>query len=229
MTNKYLKKAFYVFGAIFIFACAASAQTTEFTFQGKLTDTGTPSATYDFEFRLCDSETDCTTPLAVQQRLAVSVSNGAFTVKLDFGAANFDGSNRWLEIAVKRPSEETFTTLAPRQSIGSSPYSIKSKSADLAFNSAQLGGIPASNYLLTNGDGSGLTNLNGANITNNTIPATALASDTFPNNRNLSLLGMLRWNQLGQRVSVGAQPTEVAFDGANIWVANHISNNVTKL
>src|SRR5688572_23882497 len=154
MTDKHSKKAFYIFAAIFILACAASAQTTEFTFQGKLTDTGTPSATYDFEFRLCDSETDCTTPLAVLQRLAVPVSNGAFTVKLDFGAANFDGSNRWLEIAVKRPSQEIFTTLAPRQSIGSSPYSIKSKSADLAFNSTQLGGVDASEYVTTSEVGS---------------------------------------------------------------------------
>src|SRR5688572_11259588 len=189
MTNKYSKKAFYIFGAIFIFACAASAQTTEFTFQVKLTDTGTPSATYDFEFRLCSSETDCATPIASQQRLGVPVSSGLFTVKLDFGANAFDGANRWLEVAVKRPNEGTFTILTPRQPIGSAPYSIKSKTAD---NSVQLGGIPANNYLLTNGDGSGLTNLNGASITNHTIPATALASDTFPNNRNLSLLGTLR-------------------------------------
>jgi len=29
--------------------------------------------------------------------------------------------------------------------------------------------------------------------------------------------------------SVGSQPIGVAFDGANIWVANQLSNNVTKL
>jgi hypothetical protein len=38
---------------------------TEFTYQGKLADTETPSTTYDFEFRLCGTATlDCTTPLA---------------------------------------------------------------------------------------------------------------------------------------------------------------------
>lgn len=79
------------------------------------------------------------------------------------------------------------------------------------------------------GDGSGLTNLNGANITNNTINPSALAADTFPNSRNLSLLGSLRWDLLGQRVGVGATPYGIAFDGANIWVANSGSNNVTKI
>ena len=78
-------------------------------------------------------------------------------------------------------------------------------------------------------DGSQLTNINGANITNNTINASALASDTFPNNRNLSLLGQRRWDLLGQRVAVGNGPRGVAFDGANIWVTNAGSNNVTKL
>src|SRR5439155_16879848 len=79
------------------------------------------------------------------------------------------------------------------------------------------------------GDGSGLTNLNGANITNNTINASALASDTFPNSRNLSLLGSLRWDLLGQRVTVGVGPLGVAFDGVNIWVTNSNGNSVTKL
>jgi DNA-binding beta-propeller fold protein YncE len=29
--------------------------------------------------------------------------------------------------------------------------------------------------------------------------------------------------------AVGAEPREVAFDGANMWVANHNSNTVSKL
>ena len=36
----------------------------EFTYQGKLTDSGTPSPTYDFEFRLCTAESagNCSLP-----------------------------------------------------------------------------------------------------------------------------------------------------------------------
>jgi DNA-binding beta-propeller fold protein YncE len=43
---------------------------------------------------------------------------------------------------------------------------------------------------------------------------------------------MLRWydcSQNGQTFAVGSSPYGIAFDGANIWVANTDSNNVTKL
>lgn len=76
---------------------------------------------------------------------------------------------------------------------------------------------------------SALTNLNGANITNNTISSAALASDTFPNNQNLSQLGQLRWDLLRQRVGLGTSPRFAAFDGANVWVGNINNNTVTKL
>lgn len=152
MTTKNLKMTPYILISIFIFAFSATAQTTEFTYQGKLTVTGTQSATYDFEFRLCDSAAgDCSTPLATVQRLGVATSTtGVFTVRLDFGEMNFSGLNRWLEIAVRRPNEPTFVTLSPREPITSSPYSIKSKSSDTAANSGQLGGVNADQYVQTN-------------------------------------------------------------------------------
>lgn len=131
---------------IFLFAFAVSAQTTAFNYQGRLTDTGAPSANYDFEFRLF-SVVSGGTALATQQKLAVPVTNNVFNVTLDFGASVFDGSNRWLEIAVKRPADATFTTLSPRQQINSVPYSVKTKTADLATNSNQLGGVNASEYV----------------------------------------------------------------------------------
>jgi hypothetical protein len=45
-------------------------------------------------------------------------------------------------------------------------------------------------------------------------------------------VALLRWygvNQAGNQFSVGSVPTGIAFDGANIWVTNLSSNNVTKL
>jgi hypothetical protein len=68
---------------------------------------------------------------------------------------------------------------------------------DLTTNQTVAGNKTFSGTL--SGNGSGLTNLNGANITPGTINAGALAADTFPNNGNLSLLGSLRWDLLGQR------------------------------
>jgi hypothetical protein len=128
------------------------SQTTEFTYQGRLLDNSLPpTAAYDFEFRLFSVQTNGA-PLAAQQRLGVAVVNGIFTVRLDF-AGNFDGSPRWLEIAVKPAgSPNPFQVLSPRQPFTSAPYSIRSLnagSADTAVNSLQLGGVAANQFVQT--------------------------------------------------------------------------------
>ena len=128
------------------------AQTTEFTYQGKLTDGALPgNTTYDFEFRLF-AVVSGGAAIATQTRLAVPVSDGIFTVSLDFGG-QFNGANRWLEIAVKPAgSPNPLTVLAPRQPLTSAPHAIRSLSAekaDIATNSLQLGGVTASQYVLT--------------------------------------------------------------------------------
>jgi hypothetical protein len=91
-------------------------------------------------------------PLAIQQRLGVAVSNGIFTVRLDFGG-NFNGQPRLIEIAVRPAgSQDPFTVLSPLQPITSAPYSIRSlnaAAADTAANSTQLGGVTADQYVQT--------------------------------------------------------------------------------
>ena len=50
--------------------------------------------------------------------------------------------------------------------------------------------------------------------------------------RNPLQVAILRWyeaNQTGLDFAVGTSPRHLAFDGANIWVANAASDNVTKL
>ena len=75
----------------------AFAQGATFTYQGRLTQSGNPaSATYDMQFKLFDTPDVGT---GTQQGLTVTnpivvVTNGIFTVQLDFGAAVFDGSTR---------------------------------------------------------------------------------------------------------------------------------------
>jgi hypothetical protein len=51
----------------------------------------------------------------------------------------------------------------------STPYSIKTLNADTAANAVQLGGVAASQYLQTNGNGSALTNLDAGTITTGTL------------------------------------------------------------
>ncbi len=142
--------------AVALFALSAGpvlAQTTEFTYQGKLSDGGAPAdGSYDFEFRLFDVETNGA-PLGTQQRLNVTVTGGIFNVRLDFNM-NFTGQPRWLEIAVKSAgAPDPFTTLNPRQPVTSAPYGIRSLtagSADASADAAKLGGIDANQYVVTN-------------------------------------------------------------------------------
>src|SRR6266581_3336663 len=73
---------------------AAQAQTTAFTYQGKLTDTGIlANGTYDMQLKLFDTATVGT---GTQQgstftNVSVQVANGSFTLQLDFGGSVFTG------------------------------------------------------------------------------------------------------------------------------------------
>jgi len=117
------------FVAVFSFVGVTSAQTTVFTYQGKLTDNGTPQAIYQMEFRLFGSAVGNDQIGTTITNGNVAVNQGAFTVQLDFGAAAFPGADRFLEISVRRNTNEAYTILSPRQQISSSPYSIRTLSA----------------------------------------------------------------------------------------------------
>jgi hypothetical protein len=73
----------------------------------------------------------------------VLVSEGYFTVQLDFGAGVFINEGRWLEAAV-RPGGSTggYTTLSPRQALTPAPYAHYSSSAGSVPWSG-LTGVPA--------------------------------------------------------------------------------------
>lgn len=105
---------------------AAVTMGTSFTYQGRFMDGGGPAdASYDFEFKLYDASTDGTQRGSTVYVNDVDVSDGYFTVELDFGSSVFDGDARWLQIGV-RPGESTdsYTTLTPRHAITSSPYAL---------------------------------------------------------------------------------------------------------
>ena len=91
-------------------------QDTAFTYQGLLTDNGNPAqGTYDLRFRLYDDVT-FGSQVGVDVMVApAGVSNGLFTVLLDFGASAFNGAACWLYIGVRtNGSVATHTSLAPR-------------------------------------------------------------------------------------------------------------------
>ncbi|HEV2207815.1 MAG TPA: hypothetical protein VG167_03520 [Verrucomicrobiae bacterium] len=104
------------------------AEVTAFTYQGRLnTDTGSANGLYDFTFSIYDQPTG-TGLFAIQTNLATQVSNGLFTVTIDFGPvvtkAIFSGPARWLEIAARTNGAAAYATLSPRQPFTAAPYAI---------------------------------------------------------------------------------------------------------
>ena len=88
MRNKNIRKQLYfpAVALIFLFAVSVLAQTTAFTYQGKLTDTGNPAnGTYQMEFKPFKSNGTTQVGTTITNN-AVSVAQGIFTVQLDFGA-----------------------------------------------------------------------------------------------------------------------------------------------
>jgi Chaperone of endosialidase len=133
------------------------AQTTSFTYQGRLTDGGNPAnGNYDVQFALFDSLSGGTQIGSTQTLNTVPVSNGVFTVSLDFGASSFNGGNRFLAISARASGSGLFTLLTPRQQVMATPYAVRSVSAGIAdsattaTNATQLGGVVASQYVQTN-------------------------------------------------------------------------------
>src|SRR5262245_5637353 len=146
----------------------AFAQTTSFTYQGRFTDSGTAAnGVYDMQFKLFDSAS-----VGAGNQVgstitngAVAVINGVFTVQLNFGGAAFSGADRFLDLGV-RPAgtSDPYTIMSPRQQLTSAAYAIRAGTATTAdsatnaanaanatnaVNSSQLGGVAASQYVLT--------------------------------------------------------------------------------
>jgi hypothetical protein len=142
-----LNKAGLLFILFVSFVFTAQAQTTVFTYQGRFTDTTVAQPTngsYAMSYKLFDAVSGGNQVGLTVTLPSVQVVNGIFTVTLDYGAAAFDGAARFLEVTVVN------TVLSPRQEITNAPYAITAQNAlraDLANDSARLGGISANQYV----------------------------------------------------------------------------------
>ncbi|HWD17993.1 MAG TPA: tail fiber domain-containing protein [Verrucomicrobiae bacterium] len=154
------------------------AATTAFTYSGHLADAGQPAnGFYAFKFTLFDSSISGATVGAPVTLPSTGVTNGLFTVTLDFGS-QFPGADRWLEIAVSS-NNAPFITLSPRQALTPTPYAITASaiSGPVGFGQLPLGlltnnaaGASLSGNFFGNfggtffGSGGSLTGLNPANL-----------------------------------------------------------------
>jgi hypothetical protein len=168
---------------VFALASASGAETplgTAFTYQGRLTDGGgTASGVYDLQFTLFSAESEGTQVGPILTAAGVAVTDGLFTVPLDFGPSAFAGNARWLEVAVRPGSGGAFTVLAPRQALTATPNALWSRAAAMATTVSGLvpvanGGTGAS-LATTGGPGQYVKQTNpGAPFSVGTIPAADL-------------------------------------------------------
>ena len=119
----------------------AQQQTTKFTYQGKLNSGGSPAnGSYDLQFQLFDAAAGGTlqgSPNTIVV-VPVAVSNGVFTVQLDFGNSAFPGADRFLEIGVRLQGDvNPYTILSPRQQLTSAPYATHSLQLTLDGTASQ--------------------------------------------------------------------------------------------
>ncbi len=106
---------------------ANTALDSAFTYQGRLEIDGLPAdGTFDLEFALFDDEApdnpDVQVGLTVPKP-GTLVTNGLFSVALDFGTTAFAGSQRWLEVRLA-PTGETPAAVGSRQLLTATPYAL---------------------------------------------------------------------------------------------------------
>jgi len=155
---------------------SAQAQGTAFTYQGRL-NTGANPATglFNLTFSLYNASAGGILLGGPETNTAVPVTNGLFTVLVDFGANVFTGSSNWLQIGVTTNAGTVFSPLSPRNQVTPAPYAIYAETANAAglsgtIPAGDLGGTYGGAVTLNNagnsftGDGSGLTSVNAAEL-----------------------------------------------------------------
>ena len=122
---------------------SASAQGTAFTYQGSLMDSGQrANGFYDMAFSLYAASSGGSPVSGAITNFSVGVTNGLFTVPLDFGG-NFPGADRWLEISVRPTGGGSYSTLNPRQKVTPTPYAITAANLTGGVSAVQLTGTVA--------------------------------------------------------------------------------------
>ncbi len=238
--------------AAILFLAAAlnlAAQGTAISYQGRLNVSGTPANTnYDFRFAVFNAPTNGTLVSVWLTNNAVPVSNGLFTVILDFGSGVFDGtsngSNDWLDIAVCAVGVTSFTELTPRQPILPVPYALFATSASnllgslLAtqitgtISSALISGVYSNSVNFVNatnsfaGNGSDLTSLNASQITSGTLADTRLASDVALLDQNQTFAGANTFNGANSFTASNSFTGPNGFAGANTFAGTGTYNGV---
>jgi hypothetical protein len=107
-------------------SAAAQPLGTAFTYQGRLQVSDAPyTGPCDLKFSLWDALSNGYQVGSTLTKTNVGVTEGFFTLALDFGSGRFQGDERWLEIEVRCPAGSgAYTLLTPRQALTPTPYAL---------------------------------------------------------------------------------------------------------
>ena len=107
-------------GTAIVCSAPAVASPTTFTYQGQLVQDGTPAeGAHEFEIRLLDN---LGVQIGMTQTASEIVTQGQFSMQLDFGNGAFDSNERYLEISVRSVAEGgAYVVLSPNQLVTSAP------------------------------------------------------------------------------------------------------------
>ena len=214
--------ALTLFPTLLYLPSASFAQSTAFTYQGRLNDGANPATgIYDLRFTIYDLNSGGAQQGGPFTNTATTISNGLFTVTLDFGN-QFPGADRWLEIGVRTNGGAAFSTLTPRQAITATPYAVRALGAGSA---ASYTGVISDGQLSGN-----IPRLDGSNMfsgpvlftnSNNTYAGTFSGNGASLTNVLLATLnapGILTWPgnfALASSPDVGNAPRSVVAADVN--------------
>lgn len=230
-----------------IFAADAPAQPlgSAFTYQGRLEQAGSAvSGTYDLQFSLWNALAG---PAQVGSTVCldnVVVTDGLFTVPVDFGAGVFGAHARWLEIGVRPDATAgncasgVYTTLAPRQELRPAPLALFAASVDgpsitnlnasnLAVGTVTDGRLSGNVSLLAGAQTfAGTKTFSAAPLFTSAGAPFAVTSTTLVTNLNADRLDGLHASAFLQAIPIpltlsGSNPSSHSISGVNASAANN--------
>jgi hypothetical protein len=228
--NLFLMLALLALSTLNLQLSTVFAQTTAFTYQGRLNVNGSPAnGLYDLRFTVCDALTNGNIIAGPLTNSATGVTNGLFAVALDFGSGVFTGPDRWLQLDVRTNGNGVFTNLSPRQPITPVPYALYSQKSSgsnqtLTGSGITLGSggtswdIGVANNALTFSYGDPLVTLTNTPDGSLGVPNNITAGGNITTDGGLQI-GGTSWNV---NVGTGTGPASYSLPNCLIFSANGV-------